>query len=170
LAGSMGKSGNSGVPVLSPADAAFLPRRTSMSIAARDAQTRPVVARAFGCRVSQDRRQVTIFLSTTHSPLALQCLRENSVIALAVTRPTTHETLQLKGRVVGIAPVTAADLEEMTAYQDSVLAEIRAKGYTPEFVRAVFGATGECVAVSFELTALFNQTPGPHAGEKLAAS
>ncbi len=169
MARGKGKPGNSGTSLLSEADAAFLPRRTSMSIAARDANNRPVVARAFGCRVSKDRRRVTIFLSTAHSPVALQCLRENGMIALAVTRPTTHETLQLKGCVVGIAPVTDADREEMAAYQDSVLDEIGSRGYTPEFVRAVFGAAGECVAVSFEPTALFNQTPGPHAGEKRAA-
>lgn len=140
-----------------------------MSVAARDANNRPVVARAFGCRVSADRRVVTIFLGKAHSPLALQCLRENGVIALAVTRPISHETLQLKGRVIGFAPVTEADLEEMQAYQASVLEEIMPKGYTPGFVKAVFGAAGECVAVSFEPAALFNQTPGPHAGEQLKA-
>ena len=170
MARGKGKPDDRGAPLLSEADAAFLPRRTSMSIAARDAYNRPVVARAFGCRVSRDRRLVTIFLSTAHSPLALYCLRENGMIALAVTRPTTHETLQLKGRVVDIAPVTDADREEMTVYQDSVLAEIGSRGYTPEFVRAVFGGTGECVAVSFEPASLFNQTPGPHAGERRAAT
>lgn len=159
-----------GAPVLSEANAAFIPRRTSMSIATHDAENRPVVARAFGCRVSADRRQVTIFLSTTHSPLALQCLRETGVVALAVTRPTTHETLQMKGRVIGFAPVTAEDREEMAVYLGSVLEEITPKGYTQEFVHGVFSPPSECIAVSFEPAVLFNQTPGPHAGEKLAAS
>lgn len=169
MPGGAGEAGK-GAFALSAAHAAFMPRRTSMSIATRDANNRPVVARVFGCRVSADRRTVTIFLNPLHSPLALQCLRETGVIALAVTRPTTHETLQMKGRVTAITPLQAGDGEEMAAYLGSIFEELAPMGYSREFMRGVFGMPGECVAVSFEPAALFNQTPGPHAGEKLGAS
>ncbi len=155
-------------PLLSEADAAFVQRRTSMTIAARDAQNRPVVARAFGCRVSADRRRVTVFLGIEHSPQALDCLRENGAIALAVTRPRTHETLQLKGQVLDIAPLSDEDRAEMAAYQQSFVDELASIGYRTEFARSVLDAgSKDCVAVTFAPAQLFNQTPGPKAGQKL---
>lgn len=159
---------NKNPPLLSEADAGFLQRRTSMTIAARDARNRPVVARAFGCRVSSDRRRVTLYLGVEHSPLAIDCLRENGAIAVAITRPTTHETLQLKGQVLDIGPLSDEDRAEMAAYQDSFVEELAPMGHRPEFVRSVLDAgSKDCVAVVFEPMQLFNQTPGPKAGEKL---
>jgi len=138
-----------------------------MNVAARDAQNRPAVARGLGCRVSADRRKLTVFLSTTHSAQVLQRLRVNDPIAVAVTRPKTHETLQLKGTVLDIAPLTADDRAAMIAYQDSFVDELAQIGYRTEFTRTLLAGSEDCVAVVFEPTEMFNQTPGPKAGEKL---
>ncbi|MBT9613201.1 MAG: pyridoxamine 5'-phosphate oxidase family protein [Burkholderiales bacterium] len=160
---------NKNPPLLTEANAAFLPHRTSMNVAARDAQNRPAVARGLGCRVSADRRKLTVYLSTTHSAQVLQCLRENGAIAVAVTRPKTHETLQLKGMVLDIAPLTADDRAAMIAYQDSFVDELAQIGYRTEFTRTLLAGSEHCVAVVFEPTEMFNQTPGPKAGEKMGA-
>jgi hypothetical protein len=154
-------------PLLSEANAAFIQRFTSMNIAARDAQNRPALARALGCRVSNDRCKLTLFLSTTHSAQVLQCLRENGAIAVAITRPTTHETLQFKGKVSDVAPVSADDRAAMLAYRESVIEELSLLGYPPEFTQTVLAGSEDCVAVMFEPAEMFNQTPGPKAGEKL---
>jgi hypothetical protein len=156
--------------LLSEANAAFVQRYTSMSVAARDGQNWPVLARGLGMRISADRRRLSVFLSATHSAQVLQCLRENGSIALAVTRPTTHETLQFKGRVLEIAPLSADDRTEMAAYRDSVIEELAPLGYRPEFVNMVLAGGEDGVAVSFEPAEVFNQTPGPKAGEKLSAA
>jgi hypothetical protein len=156
-------------PLLSEANAAFVQRFTSMNVAGRDAQNRPALARGLGIRVSPDRRTLTVFLSTTHSARVLQCLRENGAIAVAVTRPTTHETLQFKGRVREIVPLSVGDRAEIAAYRDSVIEELMRLGYRPEFVKTVLAGSEDSVAVKFEPDEMFNQTPGPKAGEKLAA-
>jgi hypothetical protein len=154
-------------PLLTEAVAAFMQRHTSMNVAARDAQNRPAIARGLGCRVSDDRLRITVFLSTTHSAQVLQCLRENGVIAMAVTRPKTHETYQFKGRVLDIAPLSDEDRAAMAAYQDSLVEELGNIGYRPEFTRMLVAGGEDGVAVVFEPLEMFNQTPGPKAGEKL---
>lgn len=153
--------------LLSEADAAFIQRHTSMNVAGRDAQNRPALARGLGIRASFDRRTLTVFLSETHSSQVLKCLRENGAIAVAVTRPTTHGTLQFKGRVREIVPLSEDDRKDMAAYQDSFVAELEKLGYRPDFTRQLLAGSGNAVAVVFEPAEMFDQTPGPKAGEKL---
>jgi len=149
--------------MLSEANATFVQRFTSMSVAARDAQNRPVVGRVLGCRVSADRRRLTIFLSGSQSAQVLECLRTNGAIALAVTRPTTHETLQFKGTVLDIVPPSADDRVEIAAYRESFVEELTSIVYGPEFARGVVSGDDDSLAVVFEPLAMFNQTPGPKA-------
>lgn len=158
---------NTSQPLLNERIAAFVQRHCSMNVAARDADNRPVLARGLGCRVAADRRWLTVFLSATHAAPVLDCLKENGTMALAVSRPTTHETLQFKGRVVSIAPVSADDRAAMAAYQASFAEELAAMGYREEFARMVLAGGEDGVAVSFEPETLFDQTPGPNAGAKL---
>ena len=87
--------------------------------------------------------------------------------SVAVTRPKTHETLQLKGTVLDIVPLSDDDRAAMTAYQDSFVDELAQIGYRTEFTRTLLAGSEDCVAVVFEPTEMFNQTPGPKAGEKL---
>lgn len=154
-------------PLPSEAQAAFIQRHTSMNVAARDAHNRPALARGLGIRVSPDRRLLTVFLSETHSRQVLRCLRENGAIAMAVTRPKTHETLQFKGRVREIRPLTDEDRQAMAAYQDSFVEELKGLGYRREFTRRLFAGSDTAVAVIFEPREMFDQTPGRKAGEKL---
>lgn len=153
--------------MLNAAHAAFIGRYTSMSVAARDARNRPVVGRALGCRVSESRSRLTVFLSASRAAPVLACLKENGAIALAVTRPTTNETLQLKGSVVEILPLAAADAAEMAAYRESFVAELTALGYGREFSKGVLAGNEDSVAVVVELLSVFDQTPGPRAGTRM---
>lgn len=155
--------------LLSEGNAAFVQRFTSMNVAGRDAQNRPALARGLGIRVSPDRRTLTVFLSETHSSRVLKCLHENGAIAVAVTRPKTHQTLQFKGQVREIGPLSDEDRREMTAYQESFVAELAQLGYSAEFSRQLLAGSESAVAVGFEPAAMFDQTPGPKAGEKLGS-
>lgn len=157
------------LPLLSEANAAFVQRFTSMNVAGRDAQNLPALARGLGIRVSPDRCTLTVFLSETHSSRVLKCLRENGAIAVAVTRPKTHETLQFKGQVREIRPLSDEDRREMAAYQESFVAELEQLGYSAEFTRQLLAGSENVVAVVFEPAAVFDQTPGPKAGEKLGS-
>ena len=155
--------------MLSEANALFVRRFTSMSVGARDARNCPVVGRALGCCVSADRRSLTIFLSASRAAQLLECLRDNGAIALAVTRPTTHETLQFKGSVRDIRPLSAEDRIEMEEYRESFVQELAAIGYNRQMASGVVAGPEDALAVVFEPAAIFNQTPGPKAGTKLEA-
>lgn len=153
--------------MLSKANAVFIQRFVSMSVAARNAQKRPFVGRALGCRVSADRRRITIFLSKSRAAQLLECLRDNGTIALAITRPSTNESLQFKGAVLDIVPPSADDRTEIAAYRESFVQELESLGYGREFAQGILAGSEDCVAVVFEPAAMFNQTPGPKAGTKL---
>ena len=90
-------------------------------------------------------------------------------IALAVARPTTAETLQFKGPVRDIRPLSAEDKVEIEEYRESFVQELAGIGYNREMANGVVAGAEDAVAVVFEPVAIFNQTPGPKAGTKIEA-
>ena len=70
--------------------AEFVQSGVSINVAARTADLTPVVARALGCRVATDRRQVRVFLSRSIAAAVLSCLEANGAIAVVFTLPSTH--------------------------------------------------------------------------------
>jgi fermentation-respiration switch protein FrsA (DUF1100 family) len=155
-------------PLLDEANANFIQHHVNINVAARDARNMPAITRAFGCRVSADRCSITVFLSSTWAATVLNDLQDNGAIAVVIGRPTTHETLQLKGKLKGIAPLSDSDRDAIAAYRASYVAELGNAGYNPDFAGTVVGgAVEDCVAVSFEPSSIFVQTPGPQAGRRL---
>ena len=157
-----------GQPLLNSAQAAFLRGPVSISAASRDAGLAPSLARVYGCRVSADRREVVLFFSRRRSAAVLRDLQAGSPIAVVFSRPGTHETLQLKAPGARIRPLAPRDRALMRAYGAAFAAEIRELGYLEDFAQALMAPTGdEALAVAFTPAALFEQTPGPHAGRRL---
>lgn len=155
-------------PLLDETSAAFIQHYVSINVAARDAQNLPAVARALGCRVSEDRRSVTVFLGPVLAAAVLKNLRDNGAIAMVVSRPSTHETLQLKGTVTNIERISRADHKMMVTYLNSFMEELTGLGYKPDLVRSLDPEVREnCLAVTFEPSSAFVQTPGPRAGQRL---
>lgn len=148
--------------------AAFITHRVAMNVASCNAARVPSLVRAYGCRVSADRRRVTVFVPAPHATAVLGDLRAGGAIAVVFTLPRSHETLQLKGARVDIVPLGAGDSACVKAYVESFIDEINGLGYTTAFARALAsGADEELVGLAFEPTAAFVQTPGPNAGQPL---
>ena len=155
-------------PLLSEANAGFIQRGVSILVASRDAGNTPAVARASGCRVSADRCRVTVFLAHEPSARVLGDLEQAGTIAVVFSRPSTHRTIQLKGRDARLGPLAAGDEALIQAYRKSIIADLLSIGWSPAFGAAVIPATdGRTVAVTFTPTAAFDQTPGPKAGRAL---
>lgn len=156
-------------PLLDEERAAFIIHRVAMNVASCSAARVPSLARAHGCRVSADRRQVTVFVPVLRAAGVLADVRAGGAIAAVFTLPRTHETLQLKGLKADIVPLDADDHTRIKAYADSFFDEIRSVGYKEPFARwVVSGLDEEHVGLLFEPTAAFVQTPGPNAGRPLA--
>jgi len=120
-------------PLLDQANAAFIQHHVNINVAARDAHNLPAVTRAFGCQVSADHHLVTVFLSSAWAATVLNDLQDNGAIAVVIGRPTTHETLQLKGKLERIAPLSDSDRDAIVTYRASFVADWAA----PVFVDAI---------------------------------
>jgi hypothetical protein len=154
--------------LLDEAHAAFIQSRVTINLGARDADNVATLTRALGCRVSADRRLVTVFVSVPRSRALLDDVRANGAIAVVITRPSTHQTIQLKGTDAVIAPIADGDRATIAEYVESFVEDLVGIGYKRNFARIVLtGMDDEVVAVTFTPTAAFAQTPGPGAGARL---
>jgi hypothetical protein len=155
-------------PVLSEANAAFIQHHVSINIASRDAQHRPSLSRGYGCRVTADRQHVTVFVSEPAAMVLLTDIRQHGVLAAVFSRPSTHETLQLKAVNARIVPLGAGDTALIAGHMDSFCEELMALGYDNTFASA-FGRQmlPPFASITFTPSAAFVQTPGPNAGRKL---
>jgi len=140
----------------------------SMALASRNAHNVPSLFKAAGCRVNANRTRVTLFVDQQYGAAVVRDLRAGGPLAAVFSVPATHRTLQLKGERAEVSQVTPADREYVRTHIDAIVAHIEALGYTDEALRCYFHyAPEQLVAVSFMPTAVFEQTPGPGAGNRL---
>jgi hypothetical protein len=131
----------------------------------------PSVTKALACRVSPDRRQVSVYVSTTKAARVLRDIETSRVLAVIFARPSTHRALQLKGRDPLIEPMRPDEAPHVEADVEGFVSDITVLGYTEAEGRAYVGyGQGETIAVRFTPTAGFVQTPGPKAGVKLESA
>lgn len=154
-------------PLLTPADADFVQGGVSISVAARTADLRPVMARALGCRVAADRREIRVFLSRSIAASVLAGVEANGAIAAVFTLPSTHQTLKLKATDARILEVDPAELWLIADYRRKFALDLASMGHSLEFAAAVVPMMDDLVAVRFTPSAAFDQTPGPDAGRAL---
>jgi hypothetical protein len=155
-------------PVLDEDHAAFILGGVSVVVATRDAALVPQVARGCGCRVSRDRRRVTVLVEPARVGTVLEDVAANGLVAVVFSQPSTHRTIQLKGTDARQVRVTAADRAVSARHLESWVDELVRIGYRRDFARAVRGlADRNLAAISFTPTAAFQQTPGPGAGDRL---
>jgi len=151
--------------------ATFLCGPVSIYVASRAAGNVPVLVRASGCRVSSERRRVTLFLARSKSESVIEALRATRVVATVFTLPSSHRSVQLKGTDAEVAPPAAEDVEKVGRYIEAFAREINPLGYRPEMGRALLWLDADdLVALSFTPSAAFTQTPGPGAGAPLRSA
>lgn len=154
---------------IGPAQAALMTGRVSIIVGSRDARLRPHLMRAVGCRLSADRRRVTLLVPRRGSRELLADLHDNGQIAVVFTEPSSNRTLQLKGQDARVTACDAADAELAERYLRGFVDEIAQLGFAAQVAHTLLGHDEERVAVHFTVAAAFEQTPGPAAGEPLAA-
>jgi len=155
--------------LLSPEQAAMICGGVGINAASARPGALPSMVRATGCRLSADRRVVTLLVASTPGAALLDDVRRAGRIAVVFSLPSTHRTLQLKGADAHIVPVEADDVAAVTRYVDAFVAELVPFGYPEPLIRTFLACDVEdLAAVRFTVTDAYLQTPGPHAGEPLA--
>ncbi len=149
--------------------AALIGRRVSINVASSDAARQPHLMRALAARLSDDRREVTVFLGADAARQVLDDVHANGRIAVVFSEPSTHQTVQLKGRDAREVPLLPGDLEHVQRHAGRFADELALIGYDRDLAFAILShVPDDLVAVQFSVESVFEQTPGPRAGTTLA--
>lgn len=154
--------------IINPALAAFLEGPVMMIFGARSAAGFPALGRAVGARIVADGREVEFYAGGRQWAEALGGLSVGDPVALTVARPADYRTYQLKGPLVAIGPASRADVERSAAYAAVIRETLRV--YVTDSVFEQWLRPADLVTLRLEPAAVFAQTPGPGAGERMALS
>jgi len=155
-------------PAFDEAHAALMESGVSIHVASCGPANVPSVARALGCRIAPDRHRVTIFVSVAQAPDLVADLRASRMAAVVFSRPSTHQTIQVKGDDATVGALADGDLARIAAYSDALVRDLQALGYSEAFGRALIDCdAADLIAVAFTPKTAFQQTPGPKAGAPL---
>ena len=154
--------------LLDAANAEFIQGGVSMLAGSCDKAHMPRLARALGCRVSSDRRRVTVFFPKSRSLSLLEALAEGGPFAVTFSLPSTHRTIQLKGKAGVFVDVGDRDIALIGRYVDAFVADVCPLGYPEPLIRMLLWyAPNDVAAVDFTPDHAYQQTPGPRAGTPL---
>lgn len=155
-------------PPIDPELSEFLQSGVSIHVASRDAANVACINRGIGCRVSDDRRRVTVFMHESQCRALLADFAANGAIAFVGSEPSTHRTVQLKGNDATVSALRVDDEALVANHCDTFAAGLVRLGYDPLLVPTLLGGEREdIVAVTFTPSSAFLQTPGPCAGDPL---
>ncbi len=152
-------------PPLPPELAAFIQSGISVTVAVRDADLRPDGARAWAVQVHEDGTHLTVFLYAKTAPALLAKLEAHPEIALDIDAPMTHRACQLKGLFTGSRRAKAGERALVERQVEGFLTELETIGI-PRALTAGW-LYWPCVAFEVRVSEVFEQTPGPGAGEPL---
>lgn len=155
-------------PLLPPDLIAMVAHGVSTIVSSCDAALRPSIMRAAGSTISQDGRLITVYLARQQSRQLLQDVAANGHIAVVFSEPVSHRTLQVKACSARTRGALPSDQPILARYLAAMQDEILRVGFGPTFTKAMLACQlDDVVAISFEPTQAFDQTPGPKAGAAL---
>ena len=98
-------------------------------------------------------------------------LRANRRLAVAFCRPTTDQTLQIKAFDAQVVALVRDDYCTLAEHANQLVAELAPIGFPEAIIRPLFSCSpSDAVAVNFSPSAVFDQTPGPNAGARVAGA
>ena len=154
--------------LLDETNAAFIVGGVSVSAASTRADNTPAMARAVGVRLSRDRQAVTLLIPQSRATDLLEAVRGSRRVAVVFSQPSTHRTIQLKGKDASIGPSQKQDSKINERYADAFVAELCPLGYAEPLIRSLVRSNPtDLIALTFTPDEAFLQTPGPRAGEPL---
>lgn len=140
----------------------------AVHVATRDAALVPDEVMGVAVLLDAGGRRLTVYLPVATSETSLANLHENGAIAVVLSQPLTHRTVQLKGRAEEIRPAREDEREGVLRFAAAFDAEVETIGLPPAVVRR--RTKWPCHAVTFAVSGAWEQTPGPRAGQPLAGA
>jgi hypothetical protein len=155
---------------LAAPDVAFIESGVSIIAAAQALDGSPAIARAIGARVDAERGRVRLYLRRQDAEALLVGAATHSLATAMFSRPSTTESIQVKGDGAAVETPTAEDDAARRRYLPAMIAELMPLGFDASYVCCLASDHGSPLAIlSFAPRVVFDQTPGPRAGERRSA-
>lgn len=147
---------------------AFLESGLAIVVGTRDAALRPDGAAALALRVQPDGVHVTLYLSEPSAARLAPSLAQCPRIAVVLDQPSSHRACQIKGEVISTRVATDAERPELDRQREALDRDLESLAIPP----AMFSNWQVWPSTALEIRAdeLFEQTPGPGAGNRLPAA
>lgn len=146
--------------------AQFIESGTSITMSSSNRRGQSDLLRAIGARLGADRTRVTLFVSAPHAQQLLANLFDNPRVAVAFSRIVDLKTLQLKGDFIEALPATEADSEWIRTYVVAFSEQLYIAGMPKSVIQRM--NREPAIGITFAVTDLFEQTPGPGTGGRVA--
>lgn len=155
--------------LLSPHIHDFLACTLAMEVASISPEFTPSSARAYAVRIEGER--IKMFVERNLAGDLLHDLLSSNRIAAVFCKPESEQALQIKGTDVQLSPLASDDADQINKYCENFVDAVCPLGFMRPFVAAYIGCDlTQAIAISFTPTEIFEQTPGPRAGQQLVGA
>jgi hypothetical protein len=120
-----------------------------------------------GWQAAPDGRRLTIYVAPHSRARLLGDLEDNGELAVTIEEYPSHETYQFKGRYLGHRPAQQEDLtlvDRIRARFLKCMRQIYPEGIANRLEASILPPS---IAIEFEVSEVYLQTPGPGAGARL---
>jgi hypothetical protein len=146
--------------------AAFLHDGVGIHIGTRNAAFEPNGARAISASVEADGKHLLVYCSAAAAARVIPDLESNGLAAVVFARPRDERACQVKGTFVSSRPADARERDAALTQWNAFLDSLDYIGI-PRISAATWLSVAE-VTIRLKVTAIFEQTPGPQAGQAIA--
>jgi hypothetical protein len=140
-------------------------------VGTRDSELVPELVRAWGPRISGDRRRISVCVAAAASAKTIDNLNDNNRVAVTFAFPADSNAIQVWGRCTGTGRSHREDLLAVRQHRDAFTRVNTGLGAPPAFIEALWqhelGGSPDMITIRFVVDQIFNQTPGPGAGSAL---
>jgi len=140
----------------------------SLLMGTRDATLLPETTRLTGIVLGPDADALTVFVPSASADKALANLKDNGQIAITCSHPATHVTYQLKGKATSMRRARAPEQEIVDRYRAEFSRRLEEVGVSVDVSSRLSGWPAHAIRV--QVLEIFEQTPGPGAGERLGGA
>jgi hypothetical protein len=146
--------------------AEFLEGEVGVHVGTRNARLEPSGARAVAVTVDADGSYLTVYVARVAGERLLPDLEANGQIAVSFARPVDEKACQVKGSFVSARDASEEERPRVLAQWESFVRNLELIGIS----RAAYAAwmTWPCLAIRLKPTAVFEQTPAPGTGQRIA--
>ncbi len=149
--------------IIPAAIAQFIQGPVLTSLATRDAENRPMIGRGSGGHSLIAPGRLEVAISGRLWPETVANLRNNGALSVTFVDPESYHAFQLKGRAT-LRAADARDCDRAEAYVAQLRQRLVSFGVEDSAVDFWLTAR-DIVMATLEVERIFEQTPGPRAGQ-----